>query len=177
MWKANFGKTLIISSGSAEVASTSESQSIVSSTGAPETAPYRSQAALQNLVLTTAIATVAAEPVSTATDITAPPNKTSNAPLSALLQSQGRPFIRRADQGVPPTSSHNELGESIRTRALLDLLANRPEDDPPLDAHALEAWTTRLDRSQDVEDDRLSQARAVDRFFGQDFGDKLYPVI
>ena len=82
-----------------------------------------------------------------------------------------------AGQVVPPTASHNEVGESIRTRALLDLLANRPEDNYPMDSQAFDAWTTRLDRGQDVEDDRVSQARAVDGFFGQDFGDKLYPVI
>ena len=177
VWKANFGKTLIISSGSAEAASTSESQSVDPSPAAVQNAAYPSQAALQNLVLTTAIATVAADPVSAASDITAIPIQTLDAPISALRQSHWGSFMSPASQVVPPTSSHDEVGESIRTRALLDLLADRPEDDPPMDAQAFDAWTTRLDRGQDVEDDRLSQARAVDGFFGQDFGNKLHPVI
>jgi len=177
VWKANFGKTLVISSGSVEAASTSESQSVVPSPESPQIAAYPSQAPLQNIVLTTAIAVVATQPVSAVTEVTAIPIQTFDAPISSLRRSHSQSFISPASQVVPPTSSHDEVGESIRTRALLDFLAGRPGDDHPMDVEEFDAWTTHLDRGNDVEDDRVSQAKAVDGFFAGIFGDKLHHVI
>ena len=84
---------------SAEAASTLEIESVDPSLTAVKNTASPSQAAVQNIVLTTAIATVAVGPDS---DVTVTAIQTLDALPVALRQSQGRPFICRGDQMTSP---------------------------------------------------------------------------
>ena len=169
-WRAHFGETL--GSGAGQAVSSTVSQAVTVEPASPQPDALPAPEPLPN-ALEAVAPTVTLQSSNVIAEVSASPSQ----PFVALLGPSPRSVsVRSTGASVHvrrPVSNNDGVAESIRARALLAFLVDRPGRDHFMDAHEVEDWTDVREHNGDVNDERLSQAESVDAFFGRSFGSKL----
>ena len=161
-WRAHFGETLGAGSGAGQAAASSVSQAAIKEPTATQAGAMPATKALSTEV----VAEVAADP--------------SQEVVSLLGSSPRNSSVRLIGTGAhvrQPAVSYDGAAESVRARALLAFLVDRPGKDHPRDAHEEETSTDVRGLSGDLNQECLSPAESVDALFGRSFGNEFWRVI
>ena len=165
-WRAHFGETMGAGSGEGQASISSESQAV---TAEPSSPPTDELPVSEPLTSSIAVA-IAPTPPPQSSNIVAEVSIDPSQQVVALLGSSPRPSsLRSNDAGahVHRSAASDGAAESVRGRALLAFLVDRPGKGRPTNAHEADMWADVEGHKDELNTECLSQAASVDAFFGQ----------